>query len=565
MTSERPLEDKMRGRSNVCLVVRQLGVTLLLCCLGAGRTLADDGYFDLGNFQRSVTAANPDAARWFARGLVQAYGFNHEEAVRCYERALEADPSMAMAYWGIALALGPNINNSEMDDAAKERAPQAVSAAQEREAAATPVEQALIAALAKRYTWPAPEDRTPLDLAYADAMREVYKSFPDDPDVAALFAEALMNLRPWKLWGKDGKPAAETPEIQEVLEKGLERWPNHPALCHFYIHTMEASPYVQKAEPAADRLRGQIPDAGHLVHMPSHIYVLLGRYEDVITANQLAIEADKKFVVREGRLNFYTLYRLHNYHFLVYGAMFDGQYNLAMQAARELVSELPAELLAQLPDFLEAFVSTPFHVLIRFGKWQEILSQPEAPQDQPFTRAIRHYARTVALAALGRVEEAGAEYELLLSANAQVPESRLLFNNPCSEILKIATAMAQGEVEYRRGNFDKAFESLRHAVELDDNLNYDEPWGWMQPARHALGALLLERGELEEAQAVYREDLKRHPKNGWALHGLAESLRRLGEKQEAGQCESDLAQSWKRSDVKLSASCYCRTGKMAKH
>jgi tetratricopeptide (TPR) repeat protein len=523
-----------------------------------------DEYFDLGEHRRAVTTASADAAQWFVRGLMQTYGFNHEEAVRCYERALQADPDLAMAYWGIAYALGPNINNMEMDEAAQKRAPEAVAAAAARAGKASPVEQALIAALGKRYAQPAPEDRTPLDRAYADAMRGVYKTYPDDPDVAALFAEALMDLRPWKLWTKDGKPAPETPEIVSLLEKSLARWPQHPALCHLYIHTMEASPHPEKAEAAADRLRNLVPDAGHLVHMPSHIYVLVGRYNEVVTTNQKGIEVDNKFVAREGRINFYTLYRLHNFHFVVFGAMFDGRQEVAMQAARDIVAELPAELLEQWPDFVEAFVPTTFHVMVRFGQWQQILDAPEPPESQPYSRAIRHYARTVALAALGQVEAAESEHEKLVAAAANVPETRMLFQNTCKDILQVALAMAEGEVEYRKGNAKAAFSHLRQAVELDDNLNYDEPWGWMQPARHALGALLLEQGELQQAESVYRADLERHPKNGWALHGLAEALRRQGKEKDAAQCEAQLSESWQRSDVKLTASCFCRTGKMAK-
>jgi len=292
--------------------------------------------------------------------------------------------------------------------------------------------------------------------------------------------------------------------------------------------------------------------------------VLLGRYGDVIATNQKAIEADQRFVAREGKLNFYTLYRLHNYHFVVYGAMFDGQEKVAMQAARDIVDELPPELLEQWPDFLEAFVPTTFHVMVRFGRWQQILDAPEPPASQPFVRAIWRYARTVAFAALGQVEDAEEEFEMLGESAANVPESRLIFNNSCSDIMQIAVAMAEGELEYRKGNTREAFSHLRQAVELDDNLNYDEPWGWMQPARHALGALLLEQGEVQQAEAVYREDLKRHPKNGWALHGLAEALERQGNTKEAAELRAQLSESWKRSDVKLTASCFCRNGKTAK-
>lgn len=355
-----------------------------------------------------------------------------------------------------------------------------------------------------------------------------------------------------------------TPECRRVIESGLLRWPDHPALCHLYIHLMEPSPDPSVALAAADRLRDRVPQAGHLVHMPSHIDVLVGDYAAVIEANRRGIEADRLFVEREGRLNFYTLYRLHNYHFLVYGAMFDGQRELAMSAAEELVREIPPALLAEIPDFLEAFVPTPVHVLVRFGRWDDILALSSPPADQPYSVAIWRYARTIAYAAKGDVPNAEAEYAALLPAAEAVPESRLMFNNTCRDIMKVAVAMARGEVEYRRGDFELAFASLREAVTLDDALNYDEPWGWMQPARHALGALLLEQGHAAEAEAVYRADLKRHPKNGWALHGLAEALRKTGRGEEAVSCETQLAGAWSRSDTPLTTSCFCRTGKFAK-
>lgn len=540
----------------------------LIVTIAGTVTIADNEtssseYFDLGDFDRTVTTLSPEAAQWFVRGLVQCYGFNHEEAVRCFERALAIDPGMAMAHWGIAYALGPNYNNPMMEEEASKRAFEAVSEAAARLKDAAPVERALILALRTRYSWPAPEDRKALEIAYAGTMRRVYKAYPDDPDVAALFAESLMMLRPWMLWAPDGKPAPETPEIRSVLEPALKRWPSHIALCHLYIHTMEPSPDPSLARAAADSLRHRVPDAGHLIHMPSHIDVLLGDYDKVIEANQKAIAADRKFVEREGRLNFFTLYRLHDIHFLVYGAMFDGQRALAMKAADELAAEVPSELLAEIPDFVEAFIPTRFHVLVRYGEWEQILKEPTPPEAQPYSRAIYHYARTLSLASLSRVSEAEAELAMLHDACAVVPESRVLFNNTCENILKIAVAMATGEVAYRKGDYEAAWANLRDAVLLDDALNYDEPWGWMQPARHALGALLLEQGHLKEAEQVYREDLKRHPRNGWSLAGLAESLERQGQVEEAAACEAQLTAAWARADIPAGVSCYCRTGEVA--
>ena len=391
-------------------------------------------------------------------------------------------------------------------------------------------------------------------------MRRVYQAHPDEALVAVLFAESLMNLQPWKHWSPDGEPAANTPEIVAVLESALDRWPDHPGLCHLYIHTMEASPTPEKALPAANRLRNAMPGAGHLVHMPSHIDVLLGHYDDVIVANQKAILADTEFLQREGAHNFYTLYRIHNYHFLVYGAMFDGQSDLALRTARELPRQVPEDMLRTQTDFLDAFIPTPLHVLVRFGRWEEILAEPEPADYLPVTRSIWHYARALAYAATGRVEEAEAEQRAFQAARATVPETSMLFQNTSLDILGVAEAMIAGEVAYRRGDFETPFEHLREAVRRDDALNYDEPWGWMQPARHALGALLLEQGGLVEAEAVFHADLKRHPNNPWALHGLAESLERQGKASEASASRAQFDMASIRTDVHINRSCYCRVG-----
>jgi tetratricopeptide (TPR) repeat protein len=376
--------------------------------------------------------------------------------------------------------------------------------------------------------------------------------------VAVLLAESLMDLQPWKHWSHGGQPAPQTAEIVAVLEQALQQWPNHPALCHLYIHTMEASPTPAKALPAANRLRHAMPGLGHLVHMPSHIDVLVGDYEKVIEVNQKAIIADTEFARREGMHNFYTLYRVHNYHFLVYGAMFDGQSQLALQAARELVKQVPEAMLKAQTDFLDAFIPTPLHVLVRFGRWEEILDEPQPADYLPVTRSIRHYARALAYAATDRVTEAKLEQRAFAETLSTVPETSFLFQNASRNILGVAEAMIAGEIAYREGKFDVAFDHLREAVRRDDALNYDEPWGWMQPARHALGALLLEQDRLVESEQVYREDLRRHPNNPWSLHGLAESLARQGKTDQSAVLRAALSKATKRCDVKIDRSCYCR-------
>lgn len=539
-------------------------LVLLLCLsLGACSTAptADEPWkrAELGQFQREVTTSSAEAQRWFDQGLVLCFGFDQEVARLAFAKAAEADPDCAMAHWGHAYAFGPHINNPAMDDESSRIAHASAQRALELAGSASPVERALVEALTKRYVWPAPSDRAELDRAYAAAMREVWHKFPEDDDVGALFAEALMDLRPWDLWSAEGEPRPETPEVIATLETVLARTPDHPGALHYYIHTMEASPTPEKAVPAADRLRARVPGASHLVHMPSHIDIRVGRYAEAVAANARATSVDRRRVERHGAGGFYVIYRAHNYHFLMWSAMFDGQRAVALKAARDVVVELPAEAVAAMPQFIEGFLGSPYHVMVRFGMWEELLREPQPAAELLATTAMWHYGRTLAFAALGRVEEAEREQALFEAAKGRVPAHYTMGNNGVAAILDVASAMLAGEVAYRRGNFDAAFEHLREAVRRDDALRYDEPWGWVQPARHALGALLLEQGRLDEAEAVYRRDLERHPGNGWSLHGLAECQRRTGRTVEAAATDALFRSAWKRSDIPLHASCFCRT------
>ncbi|MFC8672374.1 hypothetical protein ACFUEN_06845 [Streptomyces griseorubiginosus] len=544
-------------------------------------------YYDLGSHRRPVTTESAEAQLWFDRGLVWTYAFHHEEAVACFEKAAAADPDCAMAHWGIAYALGPNYNKPweffDDRDLARtvERTHQAVESAHEKAAArATPVERALIGALRARYPQARPaEDCTVWNPPYADAMRAVHELAPDDADVAALYADALMNLTPWQLWDlRTGEPAlgARTREARAVLERALASATghHHPGVLHLYVHLMEMSPTPELALTAADRLRGLVPDAGHLLHMPSHLEVLCGDYRRVVSDNSAAIAADEKVRARAGALNFYTLYRSHNYHFKIYGAMFLGQSQVALETAAQLEASIPEELLRvespPMADWLEGFLAMRVHVLVRFGRWTDILDLPlpEDPRLYCVTTAMLHYARGVALSALGRVTEAEAERTLFRAAVARVPETRMLFNNTCADILAIASAMLDGELAYRKGEFDTAFAALARSIDLDDNLPYDELWGWMQPTRHAYDALLLEQGRVAEAEAVYRADLGlddtlprplQHPGNIWALHGLHECLTRTGKNAEAQLVAHQLRTTTALADVPIEASCFCRT------
>jgi tetratricopeptide (TPR) repeat protein len=546
----------MHKRGSLVLVAA--GVFLVGCANRPG-PLPAPLFQNLGTLHRPVSTGSTAAQRYFDQGLTLVYGFNHEEAIRSFEQAGRLDPNLAMAWWGVALAAGPNINNPTMDDAASKMAYEAVQHAVRLVGSATEVERDLINALRARYAWPPPQERRALDIAYADAMRGVWKSHPEDSDVGALFAEAMMDLRPWDLWTRDGQPQTGTEEIITTLETVLEKHPEHPGANHYYVHTMEASPHPERALVAAERLRDLVPGAGHLVHMPVHIYIRVGRYGDAVQANQRAIRADLKYVKQVGRGGFYTLYRAHNYHFLAYAAMFDGQREVALQAARDMVREIPAEMVRQMPDFLDAFLGAPIHAMVRFGLWEDILKEPEPPKDLFVTTAFWRYGRTVAFSALGRMEEAVKEFEAFTAAYANVPDTRLNGNNPAKVVLDVARFMAEGELEYRRGHTERAFQLLREAVRRDDALHYDEPWGWMQPVRHSLGALLLEQGRLAEAETVYREDLRLHPGNGWSLRGLAECLHRSGRHKEAAATEALFQRAWSRSDIPLRVSCFCRT------
>jgi tetratricopeptide (TPR) repeat protein len=549
-------------------------------------------YFDLGTFGRPVTTNSWEAQVWFNRGLLWRYAFNYEESVRCFRAAATHDPGCAMAYWGIAHASGPFYNKPWEDFSDAELTETVATTRHATEAAlarmdgATPVEQALIRTLERRYWSDQVPDHHELRAwndAYAAAMRDVHAEFSNDLDVSALFAEAMMNRTPWQLWDLErGEPAlgADTLEIVDMLERALRLTEArgdapHPGVLHLYIHTMEMSPHPERALSAADALRDLAPDAGHFRHMPSHIDILCGDYHAALIANDRAIEADRKYLEREGPFNFYTLSRCHDYHFKLYAAMFLGQYRPAREAADEMIATIPEALLRQaappMADWLEGFVPMKAHVLVRFGKWEEIVDEP-LPQDPDLylaTTAIWQYAKGVARASLSQIAEADAEQRRFEAAVARVPRSRKFFNNSYLDILAIAAEMLKGEIEYRKGNHESAFAHLRAAVALDDGLPYDEPWGWMQPARHALGALLLEQGRVEEAVEVYRADLglddtrsraSRHPDNVWSLHGYVECLRQLGMHQEAAATQARLDLAMARADPEIHASCFCRLG-----
>ncbi|TRX92557.1 hypothetical protein FHL15_006484 [Xylaria flabelliformis] len=546
-----------------------------------------DEYYHLGSYRRSISTENAEALEWFNRGLIWSYAFNHEESVKCFERAIEKDNNCCMAYWGLAYSLGPNYNKPwEFFDAAElettvQRTHQAVEHARFLAAAhnASALEKALVNALQSRYPRRhADEDCSIWNKSYALAMGEVYQEFSDDLDTTALYADALMNLTPWQLWDlKTGEPApgARTLEVKKILERAMaqEGGSRHPGILHLYIHLMEMSPTPESALEAANTLRDLVPHAGHLNHMPTHIDVLVGDYQAAIDSNQKAIIADEVFFAREDPLKFYTLYRAHDYHFRIYAAMFAAQSAVALETVDRLEAALPEELLRvespPMADWLEGFLAMRVHALIRFGRWQEILdlTLPVDPVLYSVTTAMTYYAKGVALAATGKVEKAEEEQKLFAKAYKAVPISRMLFNNKCVDILQVAEAMLDGELEYRRGNYESAFSHLRQASKLSYALPYDEPWGWMQPPTHALGALLTEQGRYNEALELYEEDLGyggslpralQHPKNVWALHGYHECLTKLGCSEKAAAVKKELDDAIQNADIPVKSSCFCR-------
>jgi len=514
----------------------------------------------LGPHKRKVTTSSEEAQLYFDQGLTFLFGFNHDEAIRSFAQAARIDPGCAMAWWGIAYANGPHINNPVVDEAHAKAAWSALQRAREAAGSAAPVEQDLIEALGRRYADPQPADRAPLDVAFAGAMRAVHEKYPEDGDVQAIWAESMMDLRPWDLWAEDGSPQPGTEEIVAALEALLEAHPNHPLGIHLYIHAVEASPQPERAREAADRLRDLVPGLGHMVHMPSHIDVRLGTWHQAEIANKKAIEADRIYRERSPNQGFYRLYMAHNHHMLAYASMMQGRSEEAIGAIRELVEGIPRDWAKENAWIADGFIAMPYEVLMRFGRWDEILAEPELEPEFPLARALRLSARGVAYAALGKVDEARAEQKAYNEAAAAVPEEAVFGNNTAAAILEVAGALLDGEILYRAGEVEPGLARLREAVEAEDRLRYDEPPDWIQPVRHALGATLLQAGRAEEAERVYREDLEKHPNNGWALLGLSQSLRLQKKAADAAEVAGKFEEAWSRADIELHTSCFCQPG-----
>ena len=517
-------------------------------------------YPGFGDYHRTMTTESEEAQALFDQGMQLLYGFNHDEAIRSFAAAAAKDPKAAMPWWGIAYAHGVNINDPEMTDERSKAAREAADKALALSGSATAVEKAMIEAVSARYEWPAPEDRKPLDRAYADAMQKAYEQFPDDADIGAIYADSLMNLQPWDYWTNDGSPKGRVEEIVTVLEKTMALSKDHPGANHFYSHTVEASKDPDRAIPAADRLRTLVPGSGHLVHMPSHIYIRVGRYADAVDDNKKAVEVDRAYFKEAPAPAIYAIYYAHNLHFLCYAAMMSGRYEEAMQAARDLEREMPEEPLKAFAGLIDGIMPANFHTLIRFGKWEEILEEPAYKDYRLVSNAVRLYARSIACSSLGRTEQARVEMAAFKKAMEAVPEEWYIFNNPVNKVLPIANAMMEGELLWREGKVDEAFAALRAGIKAEDALVYDEPPGWMLPVRHALGALMMADDRPARAELIYREDLLRNRNNGWALTGLKKALLAQGKTAEADALEPQIEEAWAKADFIPESSCYCEPG-----
>ncbi|MSU47657.1 MAG: hypothetical protein EXS37_00920 [Opitutus sp.] len=549
--------------------VRRLHVPLLALAAGAialgagsGASKSETPLFEgLGSHRRSVTTTSATAQRYFDQGMNLLFGFNHGAAIRSFQESARIDPTCAMAHWGIALASGPHINAPFVPPPMAEQAWSALQLARKNAAGAKPVERALIEALGKRYAQPQPEDRGPLDRAYADEMRGVWKSYPNDTDVGVLFAEAMMDLRPWDQWTPAGQAQPGTDEVVATLDAVLRLDANHPFANHLYIHAVEASPHPERALAAADRLREAQPGLAHNVHMPSHIDIRVGDWHKAVTSNFRAVEAARGFHASAGPpAGMILFYNAHNHSMLTWAAMMTGQSALALRHARTMVAELPEEALKEFALIVEGVAAIPYEVLVRFGRWDDILAEPDHPDWMKMTRTLRHAARAIALAAKNDVKSARSEQAACLVASTRVPAGQTMGNNPASAIIAIVTAMVEGEILIREGKIDAGVAKLRDAVKAEDALKYDEPPGWILPVRHSLGATLTQAGRFGAAEEVYRDDLKRLPENGWSLFGLARSLKLQNKLAEAAAVEARFKKIWAKADLQLTSSCLCQPG-----
>ena len=526
---------------------------------GALRNKTTDGRLsprlqNLGKHTRKVSTTNAMAQKYFDQGLVLSYAFNHAEAVRSFQEAQRLDPDLAIAYWGESFALGPNIN-APMGEEAVSPAWAALQKALEKKGKASEVERGLIEALAKRYVADPKAERAPLDKAFADAMLALAKKYANDADIQALAAESMLDTDPWNYWTNDGNPRPYTLEVVGLIEKALALNPDHPLALHLHIHAMEASQEAPRAVPSGERLAALVPGAGHLVHMPSHIFFRVGRYNEAAAANQKAIAVDEDYISQCKAQGIYpAAYYPHNIHFLWIAHSYEGRSGDAMEAAKKTASKPMAEMAAM----LQGFIVAPFHTQVRFAKWAEALAAPAPADGLPYVTLVWHYARGMALANTGKVAEAESELASLRAALAApgFPKELVLMNSPPERMGRIAERLLAGEIALQKKDLDEAIDQFSSAVRLEDSLTYNEPPDWPYPTRHWLGAALLADGQPVEAEAVYLDDLRRRPVNGWGLFGLVQALRAQGDSRKADleQAEARWKKAWPAADVKLTSS-----------
>jgi tetratricopeptide (TPR) repeat protein len=506
----------------------------------------------MGSHTHPVTTGNPLAQRYFNQGLALAFGFNHAEAARSFREVQKLDPDCAMAYWGEAWVLGPNINLPMPPENAVP-AWEALQRAVERLDKASPREQDYIRALATRYAEKAPDDRAPLDRAFADAMRDVAAKHPDDYDAQIVFVEALMDTSPWNYW--DGhQPKEFTKEALTTLERVLARNPDHPQACHLYIHAVEAV-HPEWAVACADRLDGLCPGAGHLVHMPSHIFVRVGRYADAVDVNEMATEADDRYVAQCHAQGMYPMaYMPHNHHFIWFGACLQGRSERALEAACHIAEHVDTDTMRQ-PGMavLQHFSIIPLYSMVRFGAWDLLLAEPQPAEDLPYPRGIWHFCQGMAHLRQGRPDAAEKQLEQLKTYSRDDTLEKVFIwqNNSAGHLLRIAEEVLSGELAADAKDYDKAIAYLREAARIEDSLVYEEPQSWYAPTRLTLGALLLEARRAAEAELAFREDLHKYPRNGWGLFGLKQALEAQGKQDEAAHVAEQFEHEWRRADVSL--------------
>lgn len=510
----------------------------------------------LGDHHFDITTQNPESQYFFDQGLRLAYAFNHSEALRAFKEAARLDPNNAMAYWGWALVLGPNLNLPMIPDVAPQ-AHKAIQQAMLRKSDVSPREQAYIEALYRRYAKEPGPDRKALDRAYAEAMAQVAKQYPDDLDAATLYAAAMMNMQPWDYWALDGSPKGNTMIILDLLQSVVDRDPRHVGALHYYLHTVEAR-HPERGEKYADMLTGLMPGAGHIVHMPSHIYMRLGRYADSYEANRRATEADEDYITQCRAQGLYPLgYYPHNLHFLTWAAMMQGRPDAALEGARKIVDKIPASLAADKNTWVlyETFLSQPMFVMVRFGMWNAVLSEPKPDVESLFMTGIWHYGRALAYVHTDRLAEAKQELPHITAARKEVKEEGYYVGfGSAVDLLTIAEEIVNGELDYSAGETLTGLAHLERAVRIQDGLMYNEPPDWYFPVRHFLGAMLLDAGRPHEAEVVYAADLRQNPANGYALFGLKVALEQQNKMEDARMISEKLEVAWNQATHKLVSS-----------